>query len=83
MPAARETVSVTLDDVKYIVTFNENDKPLAVKERRMHAPGTLYSAWYNAPLWHHSHGPVSPRSKFHPIIEAARKALDDRHTCTR
>lgn len=76
---ARETVRVEIDDTKYVVTFNENDKPLAVKERRMYAPGTPYSAFYDAPLWHHSHS-LGPRSKFRPIIEAARKVLNARRT---
>ena len=75
---ARESVWVELGGVKFAVTFNENDKPLAIKERRMHAPGTFYSAWHNAPRWHHSHGPLSPRSKLYSVLEEARKKLHDR-----
>ena len=77
---AKHVVSIRDGERKFLVTFNENDKPLAIKERRLHAPGTFYECWFNASIWHHSQGPATPDSRPGSLIEKARKKLHERRS---
>lgn len=62
-------VTVKDNGQKFIVLFDEHGNALAIKQRKLYAPGRPYEAWYNAPYWHHS-AKLGPRPK--RIVEAAR-----------
>lgn len=68
------STKVKLGDRIFFVDF-ENNKPVRIKERKLHAKGTIYECYYNAPYWnarHHSTG--SKKTIVSQIIEMAQNA---------
>jgi hypothetical protein len=58
MTTYRNTKTVTIEGRRFVVSFDDaNVKPMIIKERKLHAPGTYMECWYNAPYWHHAHHP--------------------------
>ncbi len=64
------TKTVILDDRKFIVTFDDDNKPLLIKERKKYGQYPL-DGWYNAPYWHHTHKLGSAKTLPFRIIQKA------------
>lgn len=48
-------VKVKIDNRSFTVAMASDGSPLRVTERRVYAPDTAYSCFYNAPYWHAQH----------------------------
>lgn len=56
MPISKWT---SIDERKFIVKFDDDGKPLQIKERKIYCKGTPYEGLYNAPYWHAKHHALS------------------------
>lgn len=62
---------VRLDGKLFIVSFDDEGQPKAIKQRKVYAPGKPWSSLYNAPYWHHSMNLDGPKTRPRRIIEQA------------
>ena len=66
-------ITVILDDRKFIVTFDDDNNPLIIKERKKYGKYPI-EGWYDAPYWHKSHKLGSEKSRPVRIIKKALNA---------
>lgn len=64
---------VKIDGRVFVVSFNEDGSPRAIKERKVHMPGTYMASVYNAPYWHASHGLGGDKSLPVRILREAKR----------